>query len=77
MYGLEKEKKQLFQFDLEVDIKKSPKRAKELLEKTNNRCNDIKKQLKEGGNKKNIENLGALLHGYTSLIKVINKIEKE
>jgi hypothetical protein len=76
MFGLEKENKQLFQFDLEAAVKKNPKKAKELLEKTNNRCMEIKKILKEGSNKKTIESLGVLLHGYTSLSKVINKIGK-
>jgi len=77
MYGLESGKKQLFQFDLEVDIKKNPKKAKELLEKTNSRCQEMKKLMKAGGSKKELENWGTLLHGYTSLSKVLSKIAKQ
>ena len=77
MYGLEKKKQPLkFNFDLEVEIEKKPKRAEEILEKAHKNSLEIKASLKKGGKTKDLDNLGIVLQGYTALEKVINKIGK-
>ena len=73
MYGLEKEKK--FDFDLEIEIKKNPKRKKEIIDNAKEKAEYIKKQLKAKEKPDNFEELGVLLNGYDSLKKVIEKIK--
>jgi hypothetical protein len=73
MYGLEKEKK--FDFDLEVEIKKNPKRKQELLEDAKAKASEIKKILQAQEKPDNFEELGILLNGYDALEKVIAKIK--
>lgn len=75
MFGLEKEKK-AFQFDLEVELKKNPKKAKETLAEVESKIETIKKELRQGKNKKEIDDAGILLHGYTALKKVISSAIK-
>ena len=66
MFGMEKEKKDRFMFDLEVEIKEKPKRGQELVEKAEKRAQEIKKTLREGASEKEFENFGTLLHASTS-----------
>ncbi len=77
MYGLEKEKEQgkRFAFDLEKEIKETPKKGKELIELAEKRMQEIKAQLREGTNEKDFDRLGVLLHGYTALQKVLKRIK--
>ena len=75
MFGLKKEASaDKFAFDLEKEIREKPARGKEILEKVDKRIHETKKLLREGQNQKEYDNLGALLHGYASLQKVIRKI---
>jgi hypothetical protein len=79
MYGLEKGKKgeeDIFMFDLERELKERPGHAKELLSKAEKRMQEIKHVLREGANEKDFDKLGILLHGYTSLQKVLKKMVK-
>ena len=76
MFGMEKETKEKFAFDLEKEIKEKPNRGKEILEKAEKRIHEIKKLLREGQNEKDFDRLGILLHGYTALQKVIRKVAK-
>ncbi len=76
MFGMEKENKEKFAFDLEKEIKEKPHRGKEILEKAEKRIHEIKKLLREGQNEKDFDRLGILLHGYTALQKVIRKVAK-
>ena len=77
MYGFEEGKTpKTFQFDLEKEILKSPKRAKEIIEKNKEHIQEIKKTMREGGSKKEIDELETLFHGYTSLEKVLTRIKK-
>jgi hypothetical protein len=78
MYGLEKGKKggEKFMFDLERDVKDRPGYAKELLSKAEKRMHEIKQALREGAGEKDFDKLGVLLHGYTSLQKVLKKMTK-
>ena len=69
MYGLEKRK--AFEFDLEVDIKKHPKKAKETFAKIESNIQEIKKALKEGKKGEEAKELATYLQGYHSLEKVL------
>lgn len=74
MFGLEKQKKQKkaeeFIFDLEKDLKVS-KKHKELKKLAEDRIQEIKQVLRGGDNKEDFDRFGVLLHGYTSLLKVM------
>jgi len=74
MFGLENQKKKKvveeFVFDLEKELKVS-KKQKELKDKVENRIQEIKEVLRSGENKEDFDKFGVLLHGYTSLLKVI------
>jgi len=73
MYGLEKQPKHAFEFDLEKDLKKDPNKARELLKSTEQKIQEIKTQLREGAKGPELDQLGTLLHGYTALQKVLNR----
>lgn len=77
MYGLEKNPKKTFEFDLEKDLKKDPSKVKELLKGTESKIHEIKSQLREGSKGAELDNLGVLLHGYTALQKVLNRLTKK
>lgn len=73
MFGLEDQKKKKaadFVFDLESDFKNSKKRA-DLKKKVDNRVQKIKEVLRGGENKDEFDQFGLLLHGYTSLLKIM------
>lgn len=74
MYGLEKGQTKKFDFDLEVEIKKNPKRKTEILNDAKKKAEELKTQLKSEKKTSNFEELGILLHAYESLDKVLNKI---
>lgn len=74
MFGLENQKKKKkieeFVFDLEQDLKVE-KKHKELKQKVEDRVQEIKEVLRSGENKEEFDKFGTLLHGYTSLLKVM------
>lgn len=72
MYGLEKEGK--FDFDLEVEIKKNPKRKDQIVKEAKEKSAEIKKTLQSKDKSIDVEKLGTLLNGYDALVKVISKI---
>lgn len=76
MYGLEKKPSERFTFDLEKELKEKPSRGKEILDKVEERIQEIKKLLREGASEKDFDRLGILLHGYASLQKVLRKVTK-
>ncbi|NGX28791.1 MAG: hypothetical protein K940chlam1_00978 [Candidatus Anoxychlamydiales bacterium] len=76
MFGLEKSPREKFDFDLEIDIKENPQKAKELLNKIDSTTKKIKQKLKSGGSKEDLNKLGVMLEGYTALLKVLKKIQK-
>jgi len=76
MFGLEKSPREKFDFDLEVDLKENPTKAKELLKRIDGNITEIKQKIKKGGSKEELNKLGILLQGYTALIKVLKKIQK-
>lgn len=76
MFGLEDQKKKKkaeeFVFDLEKEFKDG-KLHKEIKAKVEARIQKIKEILREGENKEEFDLLGAILHGYTSLLKVMSR----
>ena len=74
MFGLENQKKKKkaeeFVFELEKEFKIN-KRHKELQKKVEERIQSIKEVLRGGENKEEFDRFGTLLHGYTSLLKVM------
>jgi len=77
MYGLEKKPLKTFEFDLEKDLKKDPNKVQGLLKSTESKINEIKGQLREGRKGPELDNLGVLLHGYTALQKVLNRLSNK
>ena len=75
MFGLEKKRGEKFAFDLEKEIREKPSRGKKILDKVEDRVQEIKKHLREGANEKDFDKLGILLHGYAALQKVIRKVK--
>jgi hypothetical protein len=76
MFGLEKSPREKFDFDLEIDIKENPKKAKELIEKVESNINKLKQALKKGGSEELLKKSATLLQGYTALLKVLTRIQK-
>lgn len=76
MFGLENQKKKKkpeeFVFDLENELSKSLEH-KALKQKVESRVQSIKEVLRVGENKQEFDQFGMLLHGYTSLLKVISR----
>jgi DNA-binding transcriptional regulator GbsR (MarR family) len=65
-----KKKTETFVFDLEKELK-DPKKHRELKQRIEARIQRIKTILKSGESKEEFDQLGVLLHGYTSLLKVM------
>jgi len=76
MFGLEKEEKEKFAFDLEKEIKTKPGHGKKFIDKAEERILEIKKLLREGTEEQQFEPLDILLRGYGALKKTIQKIAK-
>ena len=74
MFGMEK-KKALFEFDLEKDLKKDPEKKAALLKEIETKTQELKTHLREGTAAKNFDQYGILLHGYSALQKVVNRIQ--
>jgi transcription termination factor NusB len=77
MFGLEKEKeenKNIFEFDLEKDLKTDPEMAKKILKNIESQVQELKKKLREGFESKDFDQLGMILHAYNALQKVVNRV---
>ncbi len=74
MYGLEKSKNTAFETDLEKDLKKDPTKAQAKLKEVEGKIQELKGLLKNGAKGPEADQLGAMLQGYTALLKVLNKI---
>ena len=73
MYGLEKNPKANFEMDLEKDLKKDPAKARGIMKEVEGKIQEIKGLLREGSKGADFDNLGTLLHGYSAMLKVLNK----
>jgi hypothetical protein len=74
MFGLEKEDKGIFQFELEKELRKNPSKVKELLKNTDGHIQEIKNLLRQGTGSEHFDKLGVLLNGYSALQKVLTKV---
>lgn len=74
MFGLEKKPKAPFEFALEEELKSDPKKKKDLSAEVETCIQDIKSTLRTGTDTQYFDEYGVLLHGYTALQKVLNKI---
>lgn len=72
MFGMEK-KKDIFEFDLESDIKKDPNKKKEYLDLAEENIQTLKTILRDGIGMDHFDDYGILLQGYTALQKVLNR----
>jgi hypothetical protein len=75
MFGLEDKKKKQsdeFVFDLEKELKDA-KKHKELKQKMEARIQRIKEALRSGEDQEEFDRFGLLLHGYTSLLKIMSR----
>lgn len=73
MFGLEdhkKKKSEAFVFEIEKELK-DPKKYREIKQKVEERIQQIKTTLKSGEGQEEFDKFGVLLHGYTSLLKVM------
>ena len=76
MYGLEKKKGgQPFEFDLEKDLRASAEKMRATEKHVTDRTLELKNMLREGTKSQEFEDLGLLLHGYSVLPRVMNRIK--
>jgi hypothetical protein len=73
MFGMEK-KKALFEFDLEIALKKDLKKKQEVLKNIEDKTQKLKTALREGASTEHFDHYGVLLHAYGALQKVINRV---
>jgi len=75
MYGLENKKPSgPFEFDLEIDLKKDPKKSKELNKTVDERMGKLKTLLRQGAENDDFDDYGSLLHGYAALQRVLKRL---
>jgi hypothetical protein len=76
MFGLEGQKKKKpieeFVFELEKELK-NPKKHQEIKARIENRIQKVKDHLRSGEEQEEFDRFGLLLHGYTSLLKVLSR----
>lgn len=76
MFGMEKKPNEPFAFDLEEDLKKDPKLAKQMMKEIDERMTELKNLLRQGAETDDFDDYGVLLHGYAALKKVLSKALK-
>ena len=74
MFGMEK-KKALFEFDLEMALKKDPLKKQTLLKEIEGKVQELKRLLRDGTATEEFDQYGILLHGYSALQKVLNRLK--
>ena len=74
MFGLEKKQKELFEFDLEKELKNDENKKSALLKDIEKNILEIKERIRKGASSEDFDNYGILLHGFTALEKVVKKI---
>lgn len=76
MFGLENQKKKKklepFVFELEKELKNA-KKHREIKTEIEGKVQKLKELLREGENKEDYDTLGALLYGYSALLKVVSR----
>ncbi|HSX03505.1 MAG TPA: DUF5398 family protein [Rhabdochlamydiaceae bacterium] len=74
MYGFEKKGRGPVQFDLEVDLRSDPEKAKKLLKEVEGKIFELKNLLRQGAETDDFDDYGVLLHAYAALQRVLNRI---
>jgi hypothetical protein len=78
MFGLEDQQKNKgapeFVFELEKELK-DPKKHREIKKRIEQQIQEIKEQLRGGAEKQDFDQLGLMLHGYTSLLKIMSRFK--
>lgn len=77
MYGLEKKPKGPVQFDLEIELKENPAKARELMKSVDERIGELKNLLRQGAGDEDFDEYGVLLHGYAALQRVLKRMTKK
>jgi hypothetical protein len=77
MFGLEKKGRELFEFDLEKQLKETPTKLKETQKNVEDKITAVKGLLRQGANSSEFDQLGVLLHGYAALQKVLTRLAKK
>ena len=77
MFGLEKEKRELFEFDLEKDLRKNPKKIGELSKMVEEKINGIKAHLRQGASTEDFETLTFIMQGYSVFLRVLTRIKNK
>ena len=72
-----KAKPQLFEFDLEKELKTDANKLKKTLTDIDTKLQELKKALRQGCPKEDYEAYGSLVRGYTALQKVLTKMVKK
>lgn len=78
MFGLENQKKKKyseFVFDLEKELR-DPNKHREIQQHVEQKIQRIKEILRAGQDKEEFDVFGTLLHGYTSLLKIMARFKK-
>lgn len=78
MFGFEKEKTALFEFDIEKNIKQNPNEAQKILQKIKQKTIEIRSALqnKHVLSSKDVERLEMVLNGYAAMEKVLSKLNQ-
>jgi hypothetical protein len=74
MFGLEKKPKELFEFDLEKELRQDHAKARAILKTVEEKIHEIKGILRQGAASEEFDNYGVLLHGFVSLQRVLTRI---
>lgn len=72
MFGLEKNKKEEFSFDIEKELK-DPVKKRAYLEKIQSRIHRLQEIVKSDSAQQDLNRIAILLHGYSSLFKVLSR----
>lgn len=77
MFGLEKQPKGPVQFDLELELKEDPAKARGLAKVIEERVGELKNLLRQGVETEDFDDYGVLLHGYAALQRVIKRLSQK
>jgi len=74
MLGLKEDGKKIFEFDREKDIKADPAKGRAILKTAEQETQKIKDILRKGTESHHFDDFGVLLHGFSALQRVVNRI---
>ena len=74
MFGMEKNERALFEFDLEKELRQNPTKVKDLLKLVEATIQEIKGLMRQGAATIDFDRYGILLHGFAGLQRVLNRI---